>query len=51
MFISACIGHDDEISLEVVNSWENGKCTIKGREVVFSPKIIMQAIFLPNEGI
>jgi len=39
-FINAHRGHDDEISLELVLFWQNGRFIIKGREVVFSPEII-----------
>lgn len=50
-FINACIGHDDRIYLEVVRSWEKDRCKVNGREVVFNPKSIAQAIMLPNKGL
>ena len=48
--MEACAGFDPNLSLEAARTWNEGKCIIRGREVVFNPKSITQAMFLKNEG-
>jgi len=49
--MNACRGEDEQITLEVVEYWNEGICNVNGLELVFSTKIISQATHLPNVGI
>lgn len=38
--MNASRGEDEQISLEVVESWNEGVCSVNGAELVFSIEII-----------
>jgi len=44
-------GHDEQISMEVANSWYEGRCNVNSLEFMINPHTISQDILLLNEGI
>lgn len=49
--INACKGHDEQVSLEVTESWVEGRCRVKGLKFLIISKMIVRVIGILNEGI
>lgn len=47
-FIEHYKGGDDRLFDMIVRNWSQGKCTIHGKEVLFSNKSIIEVMGLPN---
>lgn len=50
-FILSCKGFDRQLSLDIANSWNEGICMYNSIEFTISLEIIIEAIYMPNEGI
>lgn len=50
-FIIACKGFDRKLYSILVKSWNEGTCMYNNIDLTISPKIVIEAIHMPNEGI